>query len=93
MAKFTKPMNLNGYELRAELRAQNIEIADSLSSIIVEADGSLFLDIKAKDEEKAAAIVASHNGSIDAAPLSAAEKLQAAGLTVDDLKTLLGLNS
>lgn len=90
--KFERPENLNGYELRQELRNAGIEISDNLTSVLVEADGSLILDIKKEDELKAVAIVKNHNGSINAPELTAADKLAAAGLSIEELKELLGLN-
>lgn len=91
MLKFTKPENLNGYELRDELKKVGVKISDNLSSVIVESDGYLYLDIEQKDQSKATLVVQSHNGTTQAPELTPSEKLAAAGLSVDDLKQLLGL--
>jgi hypothetical protein len=92
MIKFTKPENLNGYELRDELRNIGVEISDNLSSIIVEADGLLYLDIKPEDESKAALVVAAHNGTTIAPEPTIEDKLASVGLSLDELRAALGGN-
>lgn len=82
---FTKPTNLNGAELIAELAAQGITV----ERIIVEADGQLSVPVAAKDEAKAATIVAAHNGTTVAAEPSIADKLASVGLSIEELKTAL----
>jgi hypothetical protein len=84
---FTKPANLNGAELIAELAAQGITV----ERITVEGDGQLSVPVSAKDKDKAASIIALHNGTTVAAELSVSEKLASVNLSVDDLKAALGI--
>lgn len=91
MIKLTKPINLNGTELRQELNAAGVKISDEPSSIKLDADGNLWLDIADKDETKAKAIVDAHNGTTIAPEPTVADKLQSVGLNVEDLKAALGL--
>ena len=90
MITFTKPQNLNGTELRDELNAAGVSISYSQFSVNID-DDVLLLDIEQSDEIKAAGIVAVHNGTIVAPEPTVADKLAAAGLSVDDLKMALGL--
>ena len=89
MIQFNKPVNLNGEELLSELQAAGIEINNIPS---VEADGFLWLDIKESDKSLTETIVANHNGTTVSPEPTPADKLAAAGLTVDELKSVLGLN-
>lgn len=91
MLKFEKPINLNGEELRAELRSAGINISEEPFALVLNSEG-LFLDIDIKDESIAMAVIAAHNGTIVAPEPTPADKLAAAGLTVDELKAVLGLN-
>jgi len=89
MIKFNKPENLNGTELLDELNAVGIKITEPPS---IDGNGDLWLNIAAKDQAKTTPIVAAHNGTI-VAPDKSAEKaaiLDRIGLTVDELKTILG---
>lgn len=88
MIKFDKPTNLNGEELLKELKAAGVNTADFPT---VDGNGDLWLPIAAKDEAKAKAVVAAHNGSIEAKPLTIEQKLQSVGLSLDDLKVALGI--
>jgi len=92
MVKFQKPVNLNGQELRDELRAQGIAISDKRSAISVDENGDLFLEINQKDESKAAGIVANHNGTTMPPEPTLADKLLSVGVNIDDLKSALGLS-
>ena len=91
MITFTKPQNLNGAELRDELNANGVAIGDDPFSVKLEGDGSLWLDIAEADKAKATPIVAAHNGTTIATEPTVADKLAAAGLSVDELKEALGL--
>jgi hypothetical protein len=91
MKTFNKPQNLNGEELKEELRNAGVEIAATDSSVQLNGDGLLVLEIKDSDEEKAASVVAAHNGTTIAAEPTIEEKLLSVGLTVEDLKAALGL--
>jgi hypothetical protein len=90
MATFTTPTNLNGTELRAELNAAGVKISDSYNAVIVSGD-DLILDIAAKDKDKAEAIVSAHNGTTVAPEPTIQEKLASVGLSINDLKTALGI--
>ncbi len=91
MIKFEKPQNLNGQELREQLRNQGILISDDKDSVLIDSNGDFFLDIDLKDKSKAASIVATHNGTIIAPEPSIAEKLSSVGLNIEDLKIALGV--
>lgn len=89
MIIFKKPAKLNGDQLRDELRAGGITIADGMGAVILDGE-NLSLDIADSDSTAAAKIVAAHVG-VDtvAAPLTPAEKLfNATGLTVAEYKAL-----
>jgi len=88
MITFTKPANLNGTELVAELKAQNVLVK---GFPIDDGNGNLLLDIKQTDEAKAALVVQAHNGTTIAPELTVADKLASVGLSIDDLKSVLGL--
>ena len=88
MIQFNKPTNLNGAELLQELNAAGVVIETPPT---LDGNDVLWLDIAAKDEAKAASIVAAHNGTMVAPEPSVADKLESVGLSVADLKTALGL--
>jgi hypothetical protein len=65
MIQFTRPKTLDGAVLIAELEAAGIKVAFDSSKVIapfIDGEGNLLLDIAAKDEAKAAEIVANHKG-------------------------------
>lgn len=84
---FTKPTNLNGVELKSELAAAGV----SVERITVEADGQISIDVASKDSSKVAQIVAAHNGSTVAPEPTIDEKLSSVGLSLNDLKSALGI--
>lgn len=88
MISFSKPTNLNGTELLAELNAGGVKITESP---IIDGEGNFWLDIAEADKAKATPIVAAHNGTTIAPERSIADKLASVGLSVTDLKTALGL--
>jgi hypothetical protein len=90
MIKFNKPVNLNGEELRQELRNANVNISDTHLSIRCIND-DLYLEIDLADEAKAEAVVAAHNGTTVAPEPSIEDKLASVGLSLPDLKAALGL--
>lgn len=90
MIKFNKPINLNGTELRKELQNAKVDISDSNLSV-TEINGDLYLDIKPADQAKAATVVAAHNGTTIAPEPTIQDKLASVGLSVNDLKSALGL--
>jgi hypothetical protein len=89
MLKVNKPTNLNGFELRDELRAAGVEITDGRDAVFIDDNGDLFLEIADKDKAKADAVIAAHNGTTVAPELSIAEKLASIGLSINDLKAAL----
>jgi hypothetical protein len=82
---FTKPTNLNGTELIAELAAQGI----TAERITIEGNGQLSVPVDAKDEAKAATVIAAHNGTTVVTEPTIAEKLASVGLSLEELKTAL----
>ena len=65
MIKFTKPQNLDGAILIQELQAAGVTVAADISGIaapFIDGNGDFFLDIQAKDQSKAATVVANHQG-------------------------------
>jgi len=82
---FTKPANLNGAELITELAAQGITV----ERVTIEGNGQLSVSVDAKDEGKAAAIIAAHNGTTVVPEPTIAEKLASVGLSIEELKTAL----
>lgn len=85
METFTKPLNLNGAELKKEL--ENVGIL--VDEIIDFADGQI--GFITEDKVKAAEIVKAHNGTITPTALTLEDKLASVGLNVEELKTALGL--
>ena len=88
MITFTKPKNLNGTELLAELSNAGVSITQSP---MIDGSAALWLDIEEADKDKAAPIVAAHNGTT-VAPDNSADKaalLAKLGLTADEAKLLL----
>lgn len=90
MKSFTKPTNLNGTELRDELRNAGVEISDNLNAVF-DIDGILFLDIADKDEAITKTVVANHDGNIIPKEPTIEDKLASVGLSLSDLKSALGL--
>jgi hypothetical protein len=88
MVKITKPENLNGLELVNELKTQNITV---LGFPIIDGNGDFWLDIDEADAAKAEAIAKKHNGTTVAPELTITDKLAYAGISLDELKTALGL--
>ena len=87
MKLFTKPQNLNGTELMAELAAVGITV----EKIIDFADGTI--GFETDNESTAAAVVAAHNGTTVAPEPTIADKLASVGLDFEELKAaILGGN-
>lgn len=85
-----KPENLNGQELREQLRAANVMISDDVDAIEV-IENKLILKIDDKNISKAENVVKQHDGKIVPSPLTINQKLENAGLNLNDLKDALGL--
>jgi hypothetical protein len=88
MIKFEKPVNFNGTELLQQLNAGGVKITEAP---MVDGEGDLWLQIAEADKVKALAIITNHNGTIIPKELTVTEKLAKAGLSLDELKTALGL--
>jgi hypothetical protein len=88
MIQFTKPQNLNGAELLAELNAAGLLITNSP---MIDGAGDFWLDIAEADKAKATPIVAAHNGTLVAPEQTIEDKLASVGLSLPDLKAALGL--
>ena len=88
MIQFTKPTNLNGAELLAELNTAGIAI---IEAPVIDGNGDFWLDIAEVDKAKATPIVAAHNGTTVAPEQTIEDKLASVGLSVTDLKAALGL--
>lgn len=84
MTTYTKPENLNGAELIAELAAAGV-VVDKVRD---NGDNTITLETT---DKKAAAIVASHNGTTVASEPTIDEKLKSVGLNLNDLKAALGI--
>lgn len=91
MIKFDKPKNLNGAELRDELRSAGVVISDDIEAVVVDGSGNLLLDISESDAAKAEVFVKKHNGTTTAPELSIEDKLASVGLNLNDLKAALGI--
>ena len=91
MIKFDRPINLNGAELRDELRAAQIIVTDDTNFLQDDGQGNLFIGISASYKDKAAEVVAAHNGTTVAPDRSAdkAALLAKLGITADEAKLLL----
>lgn len=86
MIQFTKPINLNGSELLAELQAAGINASNPTI------DEDIFtIDLDEKDATKAKKIVEAHNGTMVAPEPTISQKLASVGLSVDNLKAALGI--
>jgi hypothetical protein len=86
MIQFTKPENLNGLELVNELKVAGV----NASNLTVDED-ILLIDIDEKDIVKAKKIIEAHNGTTVATEPTIADKLAAAGISLDDLRVALGI--
>ena len=91
MLRFDRPENLNGAELRNELKAAGIPVSDDINFFLDDGKGNLFVAISNSFELKAAAIIVAHNGTIIAQEPTVEDKLASVGLKIDDLKIALGI--
>jgi len=90
MIKFNKPENLNGTELIDELNNAGVKID---TPPLIDGNNDLWLEINSKDKDKAEPVVAAHNGITikpdnSEAKAAAEAKLEALGLTKEDLEAL-----
>lgn len=89
MIQFTKPAQLNGSQLRDELRAAGVKITDDNQAVSTDGEQILWLEIADSDKAKAQEVVLNHVG-IDKEP-TLDDKLSSVGLSLTDLKAALGL--
>jgi hypothetical protein len=91
MIKFNKPTNLNGAELLDELAAVGIVLDKDLQSPFIDGNGDFWLDVDISNKAQAELVLAAHNGTTIAPEPSIQDKLETAGITLDELKVALGL--
>jgi len=84
--QFKQPKTLDGQQLIEELAQAGIIAADIPN---IDLDGNMWIDINAKDESQASAIIAAHVAVLK--PISIEDKLASVGLSIADLKAALGL--
>jgi hypothetical protein len=89
MIKFDKPKNFEGVQFCEELEALGVSINKDTSPLI-DGNGDFWLDIDAADTQKAKDVLNNHIPKPRPKP-TIEDKLQTAGLTIDELKTALGL--
>lgn len=89
MILFDKPLNFDGVQFCKELEAVGVVINKDTSPFI-DGDGNFWLDINPKDTQKAQDVLNAHIPKPRPEP-TVAEKLASVGLSLDDLKTALGL--
>jgi hypothetical protein len=89
MIQFTKPAQLNGSQLRDELRAAGVKITDDNQAVSTDGEQNLWLEIADADKTKAQEVVANHVGIDKEATFE--DKLSSVGLSLTDLKAALGL--
>jgi hypothetical protein len=92
MISFIKPINLNGEQLRQELKNAEVEISSDSLSVAIDSNEMLLLDIKQEDETKALSVVNAHNGIDTPKEPTVAYKLASVGLSIEELKSALGGN-
>jgi flavin reductase (DIM6/NTAB) family NADH-FMN oxidoreductase RutF len=89
MISFDKPLNFEGTQFCDELEAAGVAINRDTSPLI-DGNGVFWLDIASKDTQKAQDVLNNHIPKPKPEP-SIAEKLASVGLTIDDLKSALGI--
>lgn len=89
MISFDKPLNFEGAQFCDELEAAGVVINRNTSPLI-DGNGVFWLDITSKDTQKAQDVLNAHIPQPKPEP-TIAEKLASVGLSIDDLKSALGL--
>jgi len=89
MISFDRPKELNGLQLCEELKAAGIAI-DEEKNPYIDGNGVFYLDIASKDTQKAQDVLNAHISQPKPEP-TIADKLASVGLSVNDLKSALGL--
>ena len=91
MIKFNKLQNINGFQLRQELNNASVEIDNEISSVYIDADGYLWLNIKDTDKTLALSILNAHipiDNTVQKAEQKAA-LLTRLGITAEEATLLL----
>lgn len=83
--KFTKPEPFNGKTFSKDLSAKKIKINDFYD----DGQGYLIVNSDEKNEQVIQELLSAHDGS--AVPLTVSDKLEMAGLDLDELRVALGL--
>lgn len=89
MISFDLPTNFNGTQFCDELKDAGIVI-DNKTDMSATTDGVLWLNIASKDTQKAQDVLNAHIPQ-PKPEATIAEKLASVGLSIDDLKSALGL--
>ena len=90
MIKFDKPKELNGEQLRQELKESGVVLPDNVFDFVDDGVGGLLLDISNKDESMANSVIKTHKSKPTPKP-TIEQKLASVGLNLDDLRIALGL--
>ena len=91
MISFDKPLELNGSQLCDELENAGVSINRNTSPIIYgDSPNTLWLDINPADTQKTQDVLNTHI-PLPAPEPTIADKLASVGLSLDELKTALGL--
>ena len=90
MIQFERPKQLNGEQLRQELKTAGVTLPDSVFDFVDDGTGNLFLDIADKDQAIANSVIQSHIAKPIPEP-TIEQKLASVGLNLEDLKAALGL--
>lgn len=88
--KFDLPSKFNGTRLRNELSLIGIDLPLNNDAISI-AENNLFIDIDDKDYDKVIEVLKNHNGNDIVIETTIEQKLASVGLSIDDLKSALGL--
>ena len=89
MISFDKPLNFEGVQFCEELEAEGV-VNNRNTSPLIDGNGVFWLDIASKDTQKAQDVLNAHIPQPKPEP-TIAEKLASVGLSIDDLKSALGL--
>jgi hypothetical protein len=89
MISFDLPINFNGAQFCQELENAGI-VVDNKADMWATSEGVLWLNIDTKYTQKAQDVLNAHTPQPKPEP-TIAEKLASVGLSIDDLKTALGL--
>ena len=88
--QYENQTTVNIETLRKELAAIGVILPSEKNAIMV-SDTNLFLDIDEKDSDKVIEVLKNHNGNDIVIETTIEQKLASVGLSIDDLKSALGL--